>query len=236
MRYWLPNHVHLCMHDGGAVWLNVRTDQYIGQDRAELRGLSSWVAEWPPDDHDGDVSPEEALSVAEQLAAAGLLTRECTGRSASPPHARIARTPFDTNTVHVLHVHERLLAFSRFLQSRMAAHYSLRVRSFECALNSLSTRKNGLSHECNSAEVERARALLALFNDWQLFIFSAKNQCLEHALWLGNFLALYRLGFQFVIGINQYALGYHCWIQMGDWILTGDEPMSLQDFLPIVVM
>lgn len=236
MRYWLPHHVHVCLHDENAVWLDVRRDQYIGQARAELRGLSTLVNGWPPDRHDTYINQQEAASVAEQLMAAGLLTRECTGRSATPPRVETAKHIFETANEQPIPAHFHALSFSRFLHSRVSTHWALRGRSFEYALERLRKLKAGLRDEWTLADIERARSLLALFERWQLLTFSPKDRCLEHSLWLGDFLSRHRLGFQVVIGIHAHSLAYHCWTQAGGWILTRDEPVKLQAYLPILVL
>jgi len=80
---------------------------------------------------------------------------------------------------------------------------------------------------------QRAVELVCLFRRLRPLAFTAKDQCLFHALALVRFLAFYSVFPVWVVGVRTRPWAAHSWVQQGT-LLLDSNPEHVCEYTPIL--
>jgi hypothetical protein len=233
-RYGVPKYVYLCAVDDEVIFLNLRQDTYSALSGRPARAVAQVVKDWPvPIEIDSPISPDEAWTVADHLVEEGLLTFEIEDSKTGAPVQAI----HDCSLVSVDQVidyttHIQLVDIARFISAYVCTAYSLRQWSLEDIVNRVRERKQLASEVLGDPSPADMARLIAVFRRLRVFTFSARGQCLFHALLLVNFLARYRLFPAWIIGVQFTPFAAHSWVQHENYIIDA-TPEDVGPYVPI---
>lgn len=236
-QYWIPPHVRVCPLLASTVLLDLKRNRYFGIGAQETRALSTLASNWL--DANGNaaevekLAPDAAISMADALVKAGLLSRE------APADIAIGAAPIDLSGVLTSAGHElsraaslQLAHIASFLVALSWTRRALRSRSLysiACELRDQKTRAAGLFDE------QRAVELVGIFRRLRPHTFAAKDRCLFHALALVKFLSRHDVFPTWVIGVRAKPWGAHSWVQQGKLLLDAN-PEQVCEYAPILTV
>lgn len=226
MRYSLAPYSYLRLGERGVLWLNVRSDRYIGQHRSAVRGLGSIVKGWRSA-VDDEATADISTANAERLVARELLIPGDSGRSAEPPALPIPSAS--------LRPDRRLVSPCHILRFRAACRTinEARNRSLEFVLDHTRERKG--ERAWRESDMERTQRLVNIFRRMRALSYGPHNECLKDSLTLMEFLAAYELHPTLVMGVRVRPFAAHCWVQAEGVVLT-DHESTVQRYSPILAI
>jgi hypothetical protein len=236
-RYWLADHVFVCVNDDHVVLLDLKQDRYWALEASSTAPLSGLVPGWPVRPLDaplaGSSDPEQAQQVAESLMEQGILRdSEANGRDATPvrvpPPARELLSADEYKTASV-----GLGATSSLIASALSAKIALRLGPFEKAVHKVKERK--AAGRTTNLDLDRARRLVEQFFRLRVFLFTSRSECLFDSLALLNFLAHYGIYPDWVFGVQARPFAAHCWVQLDD-IVFNDTIEHVSGYTPIMAV
>lgn len=231
--FLLARHIHVCYVEDGAIFLDLRTRKYRGLPAAECRVLKSAVLGWAFDDnHAGPASRADATTVAETLAAQGLLVRDPVhGKSADP-----VRIPCP-GAIDLDDVDRRITADHAlsFLRAWAGVKLRLRFSSFENVVKRVAELKERTSDQRTPEPDGRLKNLVHAFRTLRAFFYTPDNSCLFDSLVLVEFLNLYDIHPTWVVGVNTRPFTAHSWVQCGD-VTLNDSFQRAQACTPILAI
>jgi Transglutaminase-like superfamily len=237
-RYFLQPHVHVCVTDDAAIFLDLRCDKYIGLSGAQVQVLQN-VLDGLRDAH-SDIEPaapseNDGRVLADKLERVGLLTRDARiGKSVSAPNLERAAEPFvekysdETVTIRFRDV---ISVAATYAYVRL----SLRFGSLEKIIDEVRNRKTKFRGTPVSLDSHAARTRVIIFEKVRPFVYRRDDRCLLDSLTLTLFLSKYGLFPSCVIGARPNPFSAHAWVQHGKQSLNGD-PAYLRRFTPILVV
>lgn len=228
-HYLLPRHVHLCLTDDAAIFLDLRRNQYVGVDKEVRDKLASLVTDTHVDTHSRADEP-----FVRKLVEAGLLTCDGDlGLRYSPP--TLARPIHGIRDAYELSA-PRILARHVFtaVRSYLEAVLALRAQPLAKVLGAVARlRLCGREDRCN--ERDRLLRLARVFLRLQPFIYTAEDGCLLESIALVRFLSRYALFPTLVIGVQTTPFKAHCWVQQDELVLN-ESAGSVCAFTPILAI
>jgi hypothetical protein len=232
-QYLLPHDVFVRVTADAAIFLDVRTNSYVGLSAEHCAALAPLVSGWPLAGGNGTFDSEGARVVASNLEKRGLLvTEEIGGKPAVPitvtaaQDLLIAWDEMRWQHVRPRHVMRFLLAFSwgrRCVRRRRFADVVQDVRASVAATKS------------PSPDLNRIRDAISAFYHIRPFFYSYGGQCLLDSLTLFRFLSLHRICATWVIGIRTRPFAAHTWLQYGSYVLN-DTPEDILSYDPIMAI
>jgi hypothetical protein len=219
----LPPHVRWCTTPGGGVFLDLEHNRYFGvaADAASHieRLLHSEHAAAEPD-------PTASTTLFETLLRQQLLQREST--HASPPTRSLA--PPRLSAAQVLEgsppARCRPLAF---MAACVGAHRMIRhITLWRCA-----QQLRQQLDQCPPASAAQAARHALAFHRLRPYAFTARDQCLIHALSLTRYLISAGIAASWFIGVQTQPWRAHSWVQFDDVVLDAD-PEQVLGFTPIL--
>jgi hypothetical protein len=233
-RYWLCKHVHVCSVPMGGVILNLHTNRYLGLGLEEMHALAPFVAGWPQSDEMSTrsvgVSSDEAVTFADSLVEAGILTtNESAGRAAAPvTRSAISATSVDSSVPRAFRTRDVL----NFVVAVAIAYGLLRFVSMKTIVERVEREKRALRGEFDS---DHAAALAELFRRMRPFLFTSKGRCLLQALALVQFLARYGQTAHWMFGVKTCPFAAHSWVER-DGLLLDCTPEEVSFYVPILAV
>lgn len=221
----LAQDVHMCVADGNAIFLDLRSDRYIGLDTVQTDILRKLIEREPPG--------ADADALVAHLIAQNLFTQDArSGRvleltEAPAPTAGLVGFEYDPPSEVRWH-HVIALAASYI---EVAA--SLRFRSLAATVASASKRRRAGSCRRESLDVGSVRALVLAFRRLRALFYRGREQCLLDSLVLASFLGKYGVFPRVVIGVVLGPFGGHCWVQHETLVLN-DRLERVTKFTPIM--
>jgi transglutaminase superfamily protein len=232
-QYLLPHHVFVRVTADAAIFLDVRTNSYVGLGAEHSAALAPLVRGWPLVGRTGTVTAEDARVVAGNLEKRGLLVTEAIGGKPAVPtpvtvarHMLLAWDEMRWQHIRPRHVMRFLLAFSwsrRCVRHRRFADVVQEVRTSAAAARS------------SSPELDRLRDAMSAFYHIRPFFYSYGGQCLLDSLTLFRFLSLHHIGATWVIGIRTRPFAAHTWLQYESYVLN-DMPEDILSYAPIMAI
>ena len=238
-RYWLADHVFVCIDDAFLVVLDLKQDRYWALEASGTAPLSGLVPGWPVKPLDapivGSSDPEEAQEIAEKLLEQRILSdSEAGGKDATPVRVTPpARELLSTNEHNA--ATSRPGALRNLIAAAISAKVALRLGRFEKAVHRVQERKRKAGGRTTQLDFERARSLVEQFFRLRVFLFTSKSECLFDSLTLLNFLARYGIFPDWVFGVQARPFAAHCWVQL-DEIVFNDTVEHVGGYTPIMTV
>lgn len=238
-RYWLADHVFICVNDDYVVVLDLKQDRYWALEASSTAPLSGLVPGWPVRPLDAPVAgssePEQAQQVAESLMEQRiLLDSEAGGKDATPvlvtPPARELLSADEYKTASV-----GLGAIISLIASAVSAKVALRLGPFEKAVHRVKERKRKAGGRTTNLDLDRARRLVEQFFRLRVFLFTSRSECLFDSLALLNFLARHGIYPDWVFGVQARPFAAHCWVQLEDMVFN-DTVEHVSGYTPIMAV
>lgn len=237
--YWVPPHVRFCVTSTGAVVLDLKRTRYFGIGSKETRALATLALNWSRASVvDGDsielMPSEEALgNLANLLVTAGLLAT--APPSEEPLACQMHR--LDLRSVECEHHYRgfprmrHILALARaFRWAKRAINsrdlYSI-VREIE--------REKVLLLPVTESDTRLAIESVSAFRRLRPYAFTAKDQCLVHALTLTKFLMLSGTSPTWIIAVRPRPWAAHSWVQLNNLVLDSN-PEEVNGYTPILAV
>jgi Transglutaminase-like superfamily len=230
-QYWLPAHLCVCTTPAGTVLLDLERSRYLGLGAIETAALARLACNWRAGPAArAELSAARLAELTQLLLAAGLLCREA-------PSDELIHTPIELGGALSCADHEpsglvavRPAHVIHFLRAWLWARYALRSRSLYAIAREISECKIRAATPFDAA---RAVELVGIFRHLRPYAFTARAQCLFHALMLTNFLLRERVFPTWVIGVSTRPWAAHSWVQGGNLILDS-TPEHILEYTPIL--
>jgi hypothetical protein len=234
--YLLTQHTYVCATPDGVVFLDLRSDKYLGLGGTQAHALSRVVQGWPENslssvELDADVC---AVDVADLLVAAGLLTRDCeVGKSATPvmltdrPLVALGEDLEPPPTIRSADVARALIAL-------VSTTYLLRTQSMVKVVQRVTAETEKLAARAAPFDASRTAELISIFRRLRMYTFTASGNCLFHSLTLRRFLASNGILARWVVGVRTNPFRAHSWLQLHHYVMDS-TPEELGFFTPILV-
>lgn len=228
MPYQLAPHVRMCVTVRGAVFLDLKRNRYIGLPLSLCHALHALLGS-PGDPASSSILPQiDALPLAQQLLNAGLIETRCVNAS-RPEHPRV---PVPSASFLQLSRHDANAASHPV---RFARAYLWARRAMHRPMVDVIAELDRLRSSCVSAHAANQVATLASGFHWlRPYAFTARDQCLLHALALLHYLAACQVAATWLIGVKTHPWGAHSWVQWQDIVLDASPEQTLS-FTPILV-
>lgn len=236
-QYFLPQHVFLCQSAGQAIFLDLRSDQYLALARAQAQLVSRFVRGWPSTIGNEPEGTDESNrdSVAKTLALLcnrGLLTaNEGIGKLATPSalNAPTMELNFDGVDENIRLGLSDVLGFL----SSLAIALRMRALPLETCVSLIKERKKEVSQLRTSIDMVLLTRLVRAYSRLRPFFFTAKDACLFECLVLGIYLSRQGISPTWVFAVQANPFSAHCWLQH-DEIVINDTLENIQGFAPIM--
>jgi hypothetical protein len=237
-RYFLNRWASFCQTPDGIIFLNLRSNRYLGLGHLEARVLPAFVPDWPATAADTaavvEYPPEHRVSsLLESLQTKGILTlRQADGRPAIQVSVRLNHelhvTAMDrdvpgTGVRHLL----------RFCLSLATVTLLLKVSNLDAIVSRLVRRNEKLRRRARVVPPGRVRELVGAFKSMRLWVYTTANECLFDSLVISTFLQRCGVPVTFVIGVSTRPFAAHAWAQHEDTVLN-DTLERTDGFVPIV--
>ena len=238
MKYLLADGVHACKLDDGAVFLDLRRNQYIAVSPGSVGSLNETV--------EGFTSLGSSPSALEQkgkqadseirsLLARGILTD--SRRHGKPASRAVIQASHAFTPGHRLSTSRTIRAshIERFTASVLYCTWNLRRHKPKPIIDRIAALRARPMEQAASGGTEVAAQVVEIFRRLRTFTYTAKNHCLLDSLILTDFLFRNGLMPTFIIGIRTKPFLAHAWVQIGDCVMD-DKLESLEDLTPILVV
>lgn len=235
MTLFISRDVYCCEVDGGAIFLDLRTNSYVGAPTAALSSLRHFVHGWPAygslDELSVGSAGEERM--LDELVARGLLTRvESEGRvpaaTAAPPTGSLGmrrRAP-DARDSGI-----RLAA--QFVRAWLATSVRLRRGQLRFMVNQVTRVNAALTLNSIPADTDRCVELALAYRRFRPWVYRSREKCLLDSLVLTRFLHAYGISATLVLGVAPKPFAAHAWVQLGSTVLN-DKAEYVQMYTPIL--
>lgn len=233
-RYWLPPHIRITPNTSGAVVLDLQRNRYIGIGQKETQAIARVAANLPYAAGELPQQPmEESLAIAQLLAEAGLLS------TAEPRLPILAQGQIDleghlSSVGHEIEV-PRAMHAGHVLNFSLAcgwAKWALKRRTLFWIAQTVAQRKQAGGA---AFQLDECAALVGIFRRLRPLAFTAKDQCLFHALALVRFLSSYQMFPSWVIGVRMRPWAAHSWVQHHT-VLMDASPEEVCEYSPILTI
>jgi hypothetical protein len=229
-QYFLPNWVHVCLPEEGAVFLDVRRDRYFGLDQSQTRAFCALFQDSSP-------AHEDAQAVARQLLEMKLLTTEASDARplAHPaiglPEASVLEPTYDSKPKIRFH------HLANFAMACAAVRLAMKLGSTDRATSRFSTLRARLTAKpaVSARGPEYVSELVKVFVYLRPLIYAAKDNCLYDSLVLGDFLRRYHVPSTCVFAVRTRPFAAHCWVQVDALIANGTVEFA-RWFVPILAV
>jgi hypothetical protein len=223
----LAKHVHVCVADNNAVFLDLDQDRYIGLD-VERTDILLRIMKGE------SAADAEVAALMSHLMDQRLLTQDTrSGRALrltkiAEPVAGLIGFEYDPPCEVRWH-HALALAAAYFEVTA-----SLRFRSLAATIATAVGRQHAASkRRSGRPDVEHVRALVLAFRRLRPLFYRSRQRCLLDSLVLASFLAKYRVFPNVVIGVTLGPFAGHCWVQYETLVLN-DRLEWVTKFTPIL--
>jgi hypothetical protein len=236
-QYWMPAHVRACPTSSGAVILDLKRNRYFGIGTKETRALFTLEQNWSQANSRAGqllepMPMDSALRMANHFVEAGFLSRDAPEPALTTGAIDLSGTLTSVGHEVGRSVRVGLVHFVRFLRACAWARRALRSRTLYSVACEISSAKRQLSQSFDS---QRAVELVCVFRRLRPFAFTAKDQCLFHALALVKFLSYYDVFPTWVIGVRARPWAAHSWVQEGN-LLLDSNPEHVCEYTPILTV
>jgi hypothetical protein len=232
--YSLARHAHVCATDEALVFLDLKSERYLGLPRAADTALRELVKNWPLAEPAHRQDPAEtrfsADNLLQELMAKGLVIADVT-TATERPHGPLL-PPSSSRAEHPL-TRPRPTArdLVNFIAARIIATTRLRRSSLESIARRVAERKQRSKHATDEPDRQIER-LADIYHRVRPIAFTARSECLLDSLILVEFLARYQLFPDWVIGVRTQPFMAHSWVEHQGRVLN-DNIENVLAYTPI---
>lgn len=234
-QYWIPAHIRFCSTATGAVILDLLRNRYLGIGSKEADVLKR--ADAMGQDISSITQTLQPLSAADEALANALAKAGLLVSTRPPADAALKMQSVDLNSVLTSVGHQveilvrvRPVHILNFLRACHWARGCVRSRTlYSVALEICEMKTTGNDDPSEQHTIE----LVCLFRRLRPLAFTAKDQCLFHALALVRFLAFYDVFPVWVVGVRTRPWAAHSWVQKGNLLLDAN-PEHVCEYTPIL--
>lgn len=245
-QYFVARNTFGGLVEGGAVLLNLDTEEYIGIDCDAASQLASAVTGWSLTDGEPQSSSRSSLQgspktsadapaansdlVSELLSMGYLTNRPEQAKILTSVSVHAADSLFDTAMVmgrgSSRSGHRSSLVAAILWAMHTVRHGSMRWLTTHAANGSPADLREEI-------DVEAILPLLRSFRMTRTWFYSADGLCLLDSVALGKFLLWQGLSPTLVIGVKTRPFGAHAWVQIGSFVLN-DKVENVRMHTPIL--
>jgi hypothetical protein len=236
-KYVLAHDVYVSKLDDAAVFLDLRSNQYLAVPPDSIAALDEIVDGFctlgVAEPHFRS-SRSSAESTIKALVSRGILTES---RHAGAPACRAmisasqAIAPGErSNTVRTV----RASHLANFVAAFSYALFHVRLNRLKPLLDRIRTLHARSGEPSTFPHPATVLELLAVFRRLRTYFYTAKDFCLLDALTLALFLHRYEQAPTLVIGVRTKPFVAHAWVQVGNCVVD-DRLEAVQGFTPILI-
>lgn len=239
-NFRLRKDAFMCMVDGHAVFLDLRTDRYLALPprSANLLGqilgaTESSVREGSPAASDSTIN-KEANELALQLESEGLLTKARGDNRDSPP---VIASHVDNSALDSQREYPPLGwgDIANIGVARISSSVMMKVMPLRSVIERIRTRKAASAHHAHYGDTDEYRYLACMYQGLRPLVVRKNKPCLQDSLMLVEFLARRGLVPDWVFGVRLAPFAAHCWVQHGSTVLN-DYVERVKVYTPIMVV
>ena len=231
-RCALPDDVHLCFTAEAAVFLDLRTNKYLGVDAEHVPALHALIS-------DREAESKDVDALAEKLIAHRLLIRDTHARGrrrpAAVPTARASLGDVDIESTSQSRPSIEAHYVWNLMASYATANMLWRLFPLSYTIRRAQQRKIRLTRVVEDDNLSRARELIDIFERLRPFFYAARSRCLVDTMTLVEFFARYSIPTEWVFGVRTRPFEAHAWAQYGAFVLN-DHPARTSTYVPILVV
>lgn len=223
----LVDHAFFCYTDRHCIFLDLSRDRYLSVDRRSVENFATHLKEKTAFD-------ENDQAVEAELKRRGLMASDLqNGKDFAPTIAISAIT--EVATVSDTGPAKPTLSQLRiFFISAMRSEYLLRRLPISEIVTRAKRVRRGNDVDRSESSAEHAAALMRVFRRLRP-LFPTDSICLRDSFMAINFLAAFGVHPEWVFGVSGDPFGAHCWLQIGNAVLT-EEAAAVRRFRPIMVI
>jgi len=230
-QYYLCKHIYPCLVDNHVVFLDQKRDRYLCLENPQAAAVWLFLqkASPNPDTREAPVP----CDIAKLLLDNGLITTNPPqGKSLAdikiepPSQERPYYNRDEKPPIHAAHIYY-------FLSSCLKSAISLRCLPLSFTVNRLKRRRRNHNADTLTLSRKDLHGLIEIFNSMRPLLFTAKDNCMFHALALIEFLSCFRIYPHWVFGVKMGPFLAHCWVQDANTVLN-DSIDHVATFTPIM--
>jgi hypothetical protein len=226
-EYFLPADVYVCTHGQYCVFLDLGRDKYICVKRDDFGCIAPSFLEA---DFPATSSNTNAVELANELVAAGLLTTTDIKSLVSVRHAMPVRRLLDARNATRAHINA--LIIGRFFAACFRANRLLLKAPLIDVVHRV-RQSRSRNHQARP-DKRQLRALVTAFNCLRPF-YPRNYLCVFDSLALLEFLRAYRVFPTWVFGVQAEPFNAHCWVQQDDVVLNETVEFARM-FVPVMTV
>lgn len=241
-KFWLADHVHLCLCGGQLIVLDLQYNKYNRIDGADASPMAKVVHGWPVIDA-ARVSEPVAMDdepLRELLERRCLTTDRKRGKKALPFSFQLPSQMllFDS-AVPESQWKTRSPIRTRYVTAFAAAVISswiqLHCLSTASTVSAVARRKARQAPVGAEFDLHTAREFVWISQQLRPFFYTARDACMFDSLVLVNFLARFGLFPNWVFGVQDTPFRAHCWVQ-AERAVFNDTTLHVAEFTPIMAV
>jgi hypothetical protein len=238
-EHFLTRHVYLRTYADAAILLDLKKNEYLGFDSAQVSALSHVVHGWPrlspaPSDPSGTQN-NHAGTLIDSLVRRKVLTPDkSNGKSAAPPTLHpVDSAAWDPDLFDRAAI--SLADSARLFSAVLYARATLRFLPLARIIATVQKRKNRTAQTSKQESFDLLRQLTGIFYRLRPFMYSHQDKCLLDSLTLVEFLSQYEIFPTLVFGVKTKPFVAHAWVQQDSYVLTS-TPWYVHGFSPILAV
>jgi len=238
-RLYLSRHMRVCWVPEGAVLLDLKCNRYYGLATNEATSLHALLehiltAEEHRNDDYTTFADEHMSSMVKQLLADGILCIEPVDRSATAamkleqPIDCVGRDTHSSRACRPRHL-------AHFMHAYWWAKSALQRRSLLEISDAIAAQKTSIEGHVSHRDLDQLIELVNIFKRLRAYTFTARDQCLFHALVLTDFLLRQGIAAIWCIGVKTRPWAAHSWVQANGMTLDC-TPEQIREYTPILAV
>jgi Transglutaminase-like superfamily len=231
--YSISPHVRWCGTEHGIILLDLNTGRYLGISHADRCKVAPFVNDWSVEPESAADLQNGANGTLTSLLNAGILCSASRHEPSPQPQLPVAQDsiPFedvlDAPRVHTIDLARLIAAYAR-------VRFSLKRRSMQRIVSRIGERKRR-SIASASAEPATVSEVAKRYLNLRPLVLTARDRCLLDSLVMIEYLSMYHVFPDWVIGVRTQPFGAHSWVQNGSVVLN-DTPEKVSSFTPILAV
>jgi Transglutaminase-like superfamily len=231
--YSISPHVRWCGTEDGTILLDLNSGRYLGISHADRCKVAPFVNDWSLEQETAVDLQSSADGTLASLLNAGILCSASRHEPSPRPRLSAAQDtiPFE-DVLDAPRVHAIDLA--RLMAAYLRVRLSLKRRSMQRIVSRIDNRKRRAT-AYPSGEPATASDVARLYLHLRPLVLTARDRCLFDSLVMIEYLSMYHVFPEWVIGVRTQPFGAHSWVQNGAVVLN-DTPERVSSFTPILAV